>query len=108
MPDVYFLTPTPKQISVHSIGYGANAKANKEALLRQIGAAMLKVAQVCTHGLRCRMASINSGSFLSWSAHHEHPQFNPQVPADRLFMSFEDVDKDFWGFNNDLFSTIFG
>jgi len=30
------------------------------------------------------------------------------VPADRLFMSFEDVHKEFWGFNNDLFVTIFG
>lgn len=63
-------------ISVHSIGYGgASAKANKEALLRQIGAAMNKVAQ---------------------------------VPADRLFMSFEDVQTDMWGFNNELFCTIFG
>lgn len=61
---------------MHSIGYGgADAKANKEALLRLIGAAMLKVAQ---------------------------------VPADRLFMSFEDVDKDMWGFSGELFSTIFG
>ncbi len=32
---------------MHSIGYGGDsAKANKEALLRQIGAAMKEVAQV--------------------------------------------------------------
>lgn len=62
-------------ISVHSIGYGANAKANKEALLKALGAAMKAAGN---------------------------------VPSDRLFVSFEDVHKDFWGFNGQLFSTIFG
>ena len=30
------------------------------------------------------------------------------VPSTRLFVSFEDVHPDFWGFDNQLFSTIFG
>jgi phenylpyruvate tautomerase PptA (4-oxalocrotonate tautomerase family) len=63
-------------ISVHSIGYGgADAKANKEALLKALGEAMKTAGN---------------------------------VPGDRLFVSFEDVHKDFWGFNGQLFSTIFG
>lgn len=62
-------------ISVHSIGYGEDAKGNKEALLKALGEAMKAVGN---------------------------------VPGDRLFVSFEDVHKDNWGFDGQLFSTIFG
>ncbi len=65
-------------ISVHSIGFGGDA-ATAKANKEDLLKALAAAME-------------NAGN----------------VPGDRLFVSFEDVHKDFWGFNGDLFSTIFG